>query len=376
MTTDDLNRALGLNLTKGMTVEELQPFIPQIQEYAKSRVAFSSSLGSHPFQYTETSIFESGNLGDFVQLFFKLDGITEIPDGLDIENRLLFDVLPNHRSLVVVQYNWKAGIHNNESMVSLSFSPDKTRQTLDLTDASILKGFLAMIESGMHHIFIGIDHILFLLALLLPSVVRRKENGGDLAPEYATGISAFSMTATAQAFDWTPVERFKPAFIYVVKIITFFTIAHTITLSLAALNIVVLPSRFVESIIALSIALAALHNIRPVFKHSDWVIVFGFGLFHGFGFASVLGDIGLSGEFMTLSLLGFNLGVEVGQVLIISLIFPVLYLIRKMKIYPGLLVYGSVLLIFIAMYWFVERAFEVDFPLGGYVNRALEMLFG
>ena len=376
ITTDDLNRALGLELSRGMTLEALQPFIPKIQEYVLDKTAFSSKFGSHPVHFTETSLFVGGNLGDYVQLYFSLDGITEIPASLEMENRMLFDVAPNHRSLVVVEYNWKAGIHNNESMVSLSFTPDDARQSLDLTGASVMNGFLAMIESGMHHIFIGIDHILFLLALLLPAVVRRRPGGGDLAPEYATKFAAFPVVIAASAFDWSPVERFKPAFIYVVKTITFFTVAHTLTLSLAALNIVVLPSRIVESIIALSIGLAAFHNIRPIFKNSDWVIVFGFGLFHGFGFASVLKDIGLSGEFMTLSLLGFNLGVEAGQVAIISLIFPVLYLIRRLRVYPNILVYGSVLLILISMFWFVERSFEVDLPVRHYLNKAIEMVSG
>jgi len=376
ITTDDLNKALGLELAKGITLEELQYYLPRIQEYALGRTAFSSQFGSHPIQFTETTIFEEGNLGNYVQLHFTLQDLTEVPATLDLENSLLFDVAPNHRSLVVVEYNWKAGIHNNESMVSLSFSPDDTRQSLDLTNASVLKGFLAMVESGMHHIFIGIDHILFLLALLLPAVVRRKRGPSEPVPAYANRFAAVPVAMAASAFEWAPVEKFKPAFLYVLKIITFFTVAHTITLSLAALQIIVLPSRIVESIIALSIALAALHNIRPVFKYSDWIIVFGFGLFHGFGFASVLGDIGLSGEFMTLSLLGFNLGVEVGQVIIISLIFPVLYLIRRMKIYPGLLVFGSMLLILIAMYWFVERFFEIDLPLGRYLNKIHEMVFG
>ncbi|MEO1625725.1 MAG: HupE/UreJ family protein, partial [Bacteroidota bacterium] len=127
-----------------------------------------------------------------------------------------------------------------------------------------------------------------------------------------------------------------------------------------------LSSRWVETIIAFSIALAALHNIVPIFKTREWLIAFGFGLFHGFGFASVLGEKGLSGDFMVLSLLGFNVGVELGQVLIICMIFPVLFLIRKTKLYPYIITYGSALLIFISLYWVIERGFEVDLPLGAY----------
>lgn len=99
------------------------------------------------------------------------------------------------------------------------------------------------------------------------------------------------------------------------------------------------------------------------------MIAFIFGLFHGFGFASVLGDLGLTSEFLTLSLLGFNIGVEIGQLVIIFMIFPVLFLIRKSRFYPKILVYGSLLLIVISLYWFIERAFEIDLLIEGYIRK-------
>jgi hypothetical protein len=173
---------------------------------------------------------------------------------------------------------------------------------------------------------------------------------------------------------WSPSERFRPAFIKVLKIVTSFTIAHTITLSLAALQIVSLPSRFVESIIALSIALAAIHNIKPLVVKQEWVIAFFFGLFHGFGFAGILAEKGFGGEYLVLTLLGFNLGVEIGQLAIIAIMFPVLFVLRKTRIYPKLLVIGSLFLIFVSLYWFIERAFEIDLPLGGIILRALGLL--
>ena len=172
--------------------------------------------------------------------------------------------------------------------------------------------------------------------------------------------------------SWLPVLRFGPAFWYILTIVTFFTIAHSVTLALAALDVINLSSRVVESIIAISIALAAVHNITPIFKGREWLIALIFGLFHGFGFASVLGEKGLSGDYMVLSLLGFNLGVELGQVAIICLAFPVLFLLRKSIAYPKIVTYGSVLLILISLYWFIERAFEVDLPLG----RLLKMITG
>ena len=371
ITTDQFNQALDLDLKKGRDVKELQPYWPKLKSYVLQNLAFSSSKGQHTIKIEEerTSILYDNTLGDFVQIYFRLDNIQEIPDALDIRFEVLFDQEPQHQNLVVVAYNWKAGVFDNESMVSLVYTPDDTQQALSLTDASILKGFMTMVELGMHHIWIGIDHILFLLALLLPAVVRRRNE--DLLSSDVLGISsATSPGLSSSMASYTAVERFKPALIYVVKIITLFTVAHSITLSLAALNIVNLPSALVESIIALSIALAAYHNIRPLFNDNVWIIAFGFGLFHGFGFASVLGEIGLTGEFMVLSLLGFNLGVELGQLAIICVLLPILYYLRKSRHYPKIMIYGSILLIAIAFYWAIERMFDLDLPLDDFIIRA------
>ncbi len=356
LTVADLNTALNLDLKDGMTEEEIVPYLPQIHEYLVDRSHFKSVYGDHKVSFTTITFFPV-SYGYYVNLSFQLSNTEKIPDDLEVRYDVIYDLKPKHRNKLVQAYNWKAGIFNNEAMVSLIFSPGDGTHQLDLTDDSIWKGFVAMVRSGMYHIYIGLDHILFLIALLLPAVVQRKKG--------ATGILA----------GWEPVEAFRPAFIYVLRIVTFFTIAHTITLSLAALEIISLPSRLVEALIALSIALAAIHNIKPFRENETVGIAFVFGLFHGFGFASVLGDVGLGGEFMTLSLLGFNLGVELAQVLIICLIFPVLYFLRKTKIYkPAILIGGSILLIMVSMYWFAERAFDVELRAGRIVWDTLDAI--
>ena len=97
--------------------------------------------------------------------------------------------------------------------------------------------------------------------------------------------------------------------------------------------------------------------------------MFGFGLFHGFGFASVLGGIGIPPKYLVHSLLGFNVGVELGQVVVVCLLFPLLYVLRNTGFYVrGLMRAGAVALILIALYWFIERAFEFDLPAGAIVN--------
>lgn len=364
MTAKDMNKAMGLNLPDKLNMELVKPHLPTIYNYLKSRSNLKSNTGeAYQVRFTEPTVLNLEEMEDFVRFHFDLDGVDVVPESLDIFYDVLFDKDPQHRGMLIVEYNWKAGIVDNEALISNIYSPDKTQQSLSLKDASIWKGFVALVKLGVWHIWIGLDHILFIVALILPAVVRRREHEVPLS---------FS-TANDR---WIPVDRFKPAFIYILKIVTFFTIAHSITLALAALKIVNLPSWFVESIIALSIALAAFHNIKPIIKSREWIIAFAFGLFHGFGFASVLGEKGLSGDYMILSLLGFNVGVELGQVLIICMIFPVLYLIRKLKLYPAIIKYGSMALIFIALYWFVERAFEVDLPLGAYYWKVHNAIFG
>jgi len=143
---------------------------------------------------------------------------------------------------------------------------------------------------------------------------------------------------------------------------------------LAAFEIISLPSRLIESIIAFSIALAAIHNIYPLIAGKEWLIAFVFGLFHGFGFASILAEKGLGGDYLVLSVFGFNLGVEIGQMAIIVLVFPILYLLRKTFLYPKIRVFGSIFLIFVALYWFIERAFNVDFPVGKIILKTLGLL--
>ena len=356
MEVNDINATMGLNLQKGITKQEAQPYVEQIKAYFLANSKFESSLGLHEAKFNDNIEILDLELGTFILLDFDLTNTASIPDYLDITYTGVFNVEPNHQGVVVVEYNWKAGIFNNESLISLVFTESDTKQRLDLTDASVMKGFLTMIWMGIWHIFIGLDHILFILALVLPSVVVLLKMGEKSVYQPAT------VPGLGEVNSWKAVEKFKPAIIYVITIITFFTISHCITLSLAALDIFNLPSRFVETLIALSIALAAWHNIKPIFK-KDWLIAFGFGLFHGFGFASVLGDIGLTGEYMVLSLLGFNLGVEIGQVAIICVIFPILFILRNTKYYAKILVYGSLLLILISMYWFVERAFDIDMPI-------------
>ncbi len=344
LNVDDINRALNGNLPTDLTYADLEKVLPQIYQYLEARVNFSGPE-AYRFKWLEPEILKLEEMNqDVVRFYFDLDGMTYRPDELDITYDVIFDQHPQHRGALIIEQNWKDGVIANYAQITSIFEPGRTTDTLSLTGGSVWKGFLALTRLGVYHIWIGLDHILFIIALVLPAVVWRRREERE-----------FLNTSV-----WHPVERFKPAFLYIIKVITFFTIAHSITLALATFNIVNLPSRYVESVIAFSIALAALHNIWPIFRGKEWIIAFVFGLFHGFGFASVLGEKGLSGDYLAFSLLGFNVGVELGQLAIIAVAFPLLFLIRKFPFYSWFIKIGSVGLILIALQWTIERLFEVD----------------
>ena len=143
------------------------------------------------------------------------------------------------------------------------------------------------------------------------------------------------------------------------RVVTAFTAAHSITLTLATLGYVSLPSRWVESAIAASVVLAALNNVVPVFHGRRWMVAFGFGLIHGFGFASVLSDLGLPRDALALALVGFNLGVECGQLAIVALFLPLAFGLRRSWFYRRLVMAGGSLVIAaLAAVWLCERLFE------------------
>jgi hypothetical protein len=247
---------------------------------------------------------------------------------LAIGYSLFADIDPQHRGLL--------NLTVNGATRTAIFGPQSAQQSFELRGASRLTQLLDYLREGVWHIWVGFDHILFLLSLLLPAV----------------GVWTLQR--------WQPVQRFGQAFWDVLRIVTAFTVAHSVTLSLATLGIVSLPSRAVESAIAASVVLAALNNVFPVFHGRRWMVAFGFGLIHGFGFASVLVDLGLPQGALALALLGFNLGVECGQLAIVAAFLPLAYGLRRSAFYRrAVLTGGSLLIAAVAAVWLVERAFNV-----------------
>ncbi len=218
------------------------------------------------------------------------------------------------------------------------FSPENQHAKIDFSHSSQWQTMHQFVKEGIWHIWIGYDHILFLLCLLLPSVVKKTAKG------------------------WVQNDHFFGTARQVGKIVTAFTIAHSITLLLAILQWVILPSRWVESAIAFSVILAAINNLYPFFNQRVWLVAFIFGLIHGFGFASVLSNLALTTGNLGVSLFGFNLGIEIGQLAIVSVFLPIAYLLRRYWFYQRVILYaGSQAIVVVALFWFLQRAFDLEF---------------
>jgi hypothetical protein len=199
------------------------------------------------------------------------------------------------------------------------------------------QGFTSAIRIGVLHIWSGADHMLFLLALLMTSVLER--------------------TGTGPGAAWRPRQSLRAALADVAKIVTGFTLTHSITLSLAALGWLRPAARIIEPAIAASVALAAFDNLRPFMRGRKWVIASTLGLLHGFGFASALNELALPQEALIVTLFGFAMGVETGQFIFVSAFVPLAFLLRKTPFYQRWIVRGGSLAIaMVALVWMVERA--------------------
>ena len=329
----DIDFALGLDPDGNgeITWGELRARQADMTAWALSRLELTRGGGTCPLQLQQLQVDEHTD-GAFAVL--QITGTCPGSTGpLGLHYRLLFDLDGLHRGLLSATVD--GGTH------TAVLSPTSGTLQFGAEGISRLQQFKQYLVEGVWHIWIGFDHILFLLALLLPAVL------------------------ILDAKTWRGAKRFGQAWKEVLWVVTSFTVAHSITLSLAALGLVSLPSRLVESAIALSVVLAAANNVWPLVEGRRWLVAFCFGLIHGFGFASVLAELGLPTDALALSLLGFNLGVEAGQMAIVAVFLPIAFALRHTAFYrKGVFVGGSLLTMVLAGLWLVERVFDLKLITG------------
>ncbi|TAF82016.1 MAG: HupE/UreJ family protein [Runella slithyformis] len=244
----------------------------------------------------------------------------------------------SHSILVSVKQDWQRGIIAEDTtfqqigVIALDVPSGKIPVfQVSLAQGSTWTGFKKMLQLGQHHIAEGTDHLLFLLVLLLPAML------------------------TVEGKHWGQFGGTKYSLLRLLKIITAFTVGHSLTLLLAATRIVNLPIQPIEVLIAVSILVSAVHAYRPIFAGKEVWIAGGFGLIHGLAFAETLVDLQLDLKQLLLSILGFNLGIELMQLFIVALIIPWLILLSRTRFYAPFRTVSAILISIAALGWVVER---------------------
>lgn len=325
---------LDVDAAGGDRLSGVKQVATNVQDYLVKNFSIADTKGEIEIIFTESGV--SADAPEFAQFFFHSN---RLPDSeiLEIRNTVFLtpDMTsddPLHRSLIVLEYNKAAGKDFGADTPVLVFSPKKVAAELNIVNPSKILEWQDFLKQGVLHIWMGLDHVLFVMVLLLSTVLMSKDGA------------------------WQPIPAFGRAFLNTLKIITLFTIAHSITLTLAVFNLVDLNSVLVETIIAVSIIAVALNNIYPKYNSHAWLLVFVFGLFHGLGFASVMADLqfrtGLLGHILVM----FNVGVEIGQFAIVAVLFPLMFYSRKSGIYrPAVVIPISLLAIVLATHWVLQR---------------------
>lgn len=309
---------LDANRDERVTWGELVSARDAVEALVRDNVRLATAAGACELQPDRLATRRYSD-GAYAALRF----IADCPAGraLTLDYRLFLDRDPAHRAHVTLR---------RDGMATAAIARGQPLRF----DAEIVasRAFADYLREGVHHILIGYDHLAFLLSLLLPAALLRERG------------------------EWRPVSDWRRSLGHVLGIVTAFTVAHSITLSLAALGWVTPASRWVEAAIAASVLLAALNNLRPLVTRRLWLVGFAFGLIHGFGFAGALGELGLPDRARLSALLGFNLGVELGQIAVVAVVLPLLVVVRGKRWYANAAMpLASLAIATLAGYWLWQR---------------------
>lgn len=261
-----------------------------------------------------------------------------------LEDDVITDALSSQVVLVSVRSDWASSTFANDPELLGILTAEQRSIDVDRGAGTWTKGFRSVFHLGTRHIAEGTDHLLFLLSLLLPAplLVAGKRWGG-----------------------YAPAKR---GLVQILKVVTAFTIGHSITLALAAFGVVHVPAGPVEVLIAASILVSAVHALRPIFPGKEPLVAASFGLIHGLAFASTLAELGLHGWERVASLLAFNLGIECMQVLVVVCVLPSLMLLSRTRYYTIFRVVGGSIAGLAAGGWLLERGFGANLRIDQTVN--------
>jgi len=317
----DLEFALGLDSNRDarITWDEVTSSRLALTDYIVDRLKIRR--GDKPCALSASDLLIDHHPdGPYAVLLMRLECVEA--GVLALQSNLLFDIDDSHRTLLSIDTPDTHTVTVLTSNTRTWMAPQKKAGQFHTEHWS---AFLRFVEQGVWHIWTGFDHLAFLLLLLLP-------------------------LARIKSSQWT--QNAAP----VLRVVTAFTVAHSITLACAAFNYVQLPSRWVEAAIAASIVITGIANLSPRASRYGIAMAFGFGLIHGLGFASALAEITETAANRLLPVLGFNIGVELGQLVVVAGVFPLLFLNKgSLSFKHHAVTAGSLCVSALGMVWFVQR---------------------
>lgn len=339
LSLQDLQQALSIdpNNDGKLLWQEVKQSLPDIQLYLSDRLTISQSM-SNSILSCQVNWSNSPQLSELygetllhIPLTVNCPQSASSAEGLIVQYNAFFERLNDHKLLLSWHFsNGESGESKDSGESYFIIDGSNQTATLAFVNSNLLDTLNFYLYQGVIHIWFGLDHVLFVLALILPFAWLRFRQG------------RFSGTKTLVLKD-------------LLVLITSFTLAHSITLTLTALNILSIPSQWAEIGIAISVAFTAINIITQWVKRLG-IITFLFGLLHGMGFAGALSELGLSEAHKISSIVAFNLGVEIGQIAIIFLLYPLLTRLRKTQVLQYRLVPTlAVLIAIMGGYWIVER---------------------
>ncbi len=311
------------------TPEQLQAMQPAITQVIQESLGVQLNEETQPLEFVSQSVVLRN-------------------DGLYVRQRFTSPSMTSESKFVVVRYSFfnqndKLGraffkLQLGKEEISSVFDSSTQTQRFALGDTKRWSTIGLFTHEGAWHIWGGPDHLLFLLTLLLP---------GLMLLHRATGPPETDSNGT------------KTAALFALKVITAFTLAHSITLLASVLDVISLPSRWIESAIALSIMISAALNLQTRIQWSQWKLAFIFGLIHGMGFANGLRELGLSQTYFIETVLAFNVGVELGQIAaVVAVGIPIILLAKQVRTKQLVMTYGSWGVLLISGIWLVQRLMD------------------
>lgn len=349
-----LQTALGTPLAQAQIPSESARIAGYILDRFSASLADGRSFRIDPIDSPHWSNIDGAPYA--VAHFLLTPPAGSLADLFDLHCDVLLDRIPSQVILVSTRIDWRTSAFANDPQLLGVFRGDDRTVRIDRRDGNWWRGFGSVFKLGMRHISEGTDHLLFLLALLLPAPL------------------------VAVHRQWKRFAGIRRCLLNIGGVVTAFTIGHSVTLAAGAMDLVRVPSRPIETLIAVSILVSAIHAFRPLFPGREAVIAGFFGLVHGLAFATTLASLGLGRWERVAGVFGFNLGIESMQLVVVAAALPSLILLSRTSFYSSIRIAGAAFAGVAAAGWIAQRLWDVPNPFDAAVvalaQRALWIAFG